>query len=482
MRLKELLEGITLIDINNPAMLEADVSNISVDNRNLKPASVFFAFKGTAFDAHDVLDALLASTELICLIGEKAVQSDKYIQVENGREALSRAAVNFYNANTSDLKKVGITGTNGKTTIAYIMDAIFAAAEMKSIRIGTTEYKVVDTTFPAANTTPGPMDLGAMIASGSNKGASGLVMEVSSHALSQHRVAGLTFDAAIFTNLTGDHLDYHGDMESYFHHKKTLFTAELCRIAVINIDSPYGERLISEIDVPVLTCSVQKTADICVVDSQTSLNGTQATLKVNGQQIDIKTGLTGQHNLSNILCAVGAAVSIGISLDQIIDGVEHIQNIPGRLEKLEYNGAYYFVDYAHTDDALENVLSALNELKTDRIITLFGCGGDRDKTKRPRMARAAEDLSDVVIVTSDNPRTENPTEIISDIVAGLRQKESAVVEPDRRKAIAEAVEMATAGDIILIAGKGHEDYQIIGTEKFHFDDLEELQKLTGVNR
>lgn len=481
MLVKDLLKDIKIRNVSTLSILEASVTDISFDSRYLKDNSAFFAFKGTAFDTHQVLAEIAKSDKINCIICEYEIEGIDCILVENSREALSIAASNLFETKNCDLKKIAVTGTNGKTTITYIIDEILNSAEMNSIRIGTTEYKVVNEIFPANNTTPGPYELNSLIRKGLDSDAEVLVMEVSSHALHQNRVSGVLFDVGVFTNLTGDHLDYHGTMDSYYEDKKKLFQKELCKKAVINIDSDYGKKLITEIEIGIVTCSINSKADICIIKVEYSLNGIIAKISIFGNIYEIKTKLTGSHNLSNILCAIGAAKVIGIPDIKIIDGINRVENVPGRLEKIENDGVFFFIDYAHTDDALDNVLNALSLLKKAKVITVFGCGGDRDKSKRPRMAAVAEKMSDVVIVTSDNPRTEDPDEIIKDILKGFNKPKSVLVEPDRRKAIEQAFKLAVAGDIVLIAGKGHEDYQILGTEKIHFDDREEIIKLTGVS-
>ncbi len=479
MLVRELIRGIEVKEVSDDNLLDFELSNISFNTNDIKPNSAFVLIKGSSFDPYEKVDEIFSSGKVKLFITEKRLEKYPYILVENCRKAFGLLCRNYFNIDFGKVKLFGVTGTNGKTTTNYLIDAILKSAGIKTIRIGTTEYMVVDERIDANNTTPGIYEIFEMIQRGVQKGAGAVCMEVSSHALDQDRVYGLKFDVAIFTNLTGDHLDYHKSMENYYESKKRLFSEEYSKSAVINIEHDYGKRLYSETTIEKCSFAVEK-GDICAKDVVFSLDGIKGRLLLMGKEVEFNSHLVGKHNLENILGAASAAFVAGIDVDSIQNGINNFRNVLGRLEKFEKNGAYFFVDYAHTDDALKNVLQALKPFKKNRLITVFGCGGDRDRTKRPRMARVAEEYSDMVVVTSDNPRTEDPNAIIDEILTGFTDKDKVKVEVDRRKAIKFVCEEAKAGDIVLIAGKGHENYQIIGKTKYHFDDREEVAGNLGV--
>lgn len=476
MLVNKILNGIHIL--GGADLLSMDASSIASDSRNLGADCLFFAYKGANFDSHNLVAEMYAKGQIKAVVSERAVDGVPCILVANGRDAFARACVNFFDV-SDKLLKIAVTGTNGKTTTTYLIESIFNAAGMKNVRIGTVGAHVVDETVLVDNTTPSPYDFHRFLADGVKKGARASVAEVSSHALEQHRIAGTNFDVAVFTNLTGDHLDYHKDFESYYQAKKRLFANDYSAKRVINIGNEYGRRLYSESDEPKLIYGINS-GDLSVSEYSTDLSGTYATVSYSGETYKIYSHLTGLFNLENILAAIGAALMAGISFDRIKEGLAELKNVPGRLEKYENNNVYVFVDYAHTDDALKNVLLALKELAKGRVIVVFGAGGDRDKTKRPRMGKVASDYADFVVVTSDNPRTEKPESIIEDILQGVSKRDSLHVEADREKAIAYGIKAAEAGDIVLIAGKGHEDYQITGKEKHHFSDSEVVKKYLGV--
>jgi UDP-N-acetylmuramoyl-L-alanyl-D-glutamate--2,6-diaminopimelate ligase len=478
MQIKELMANIEIVNLSSDDILSMDIDDISFDSRGLKESSVFFAYRGTTFDTHEILDDIKRNGAVKCIVSEKTVSNFPHIVVKDGRKALSIACINFFKTKNNNLLKFAITGTNGKTTVSYIISEILKEAGHKVIRIGTTDHFIVDKSITSENTTPGPYEFQKIIHEGIRKGATALVAEISSHALSQDRVHGFNFDIGIFTNLSGDHLDYHKNMTEYFNSKKILFTNDYVNLSVINIDCNFGKSLFEEYGG--VSCSVNHEADYYAVDYYYNIDGINAEISSREKNFFIKSKLIGEHNLSNILNAVAACDKAGINKKNIEKGISEIDNVPGRLEKLRINEKYFIIDYAHTDDALKNVLQALNKIKINKIITVFGCGGDRDKTKRPRMAKIAEEYSDKVIVTSDNPRTENPNQIIDDISQGFNNVNCVYFEIDRKKAIQLANEISDEGDIILIAGKGHEDYQILGKTKIHFDDREEVKLLSGV--
>ncbi|MBI5655406.1 MAG: UDP-N-acetylmuramoyl-L-alanyl-D-glutamate--2,6-diaminopimelate ligase [Geobacter sp.] len=425
------------------------------------------------------------------------------IVVKDARQAMARMAARFYGEPTARVPLVGITGTNGKTTTTYLVEGILAAAGFPAAVLGTVSYRFGDLEIPAPHTTPESVDLQETLRALLDKGAASIVMEVSSHALEQRRVDGCSFDVGVFTNLTRDHLDYHGDMETYLGAKSRLFSELLAadpikprRYAVINTDDPAGPRIADCSAAPVLTYGLGPAAQVTATDVRFTVDGIKAMLCTPAGNVAFHSRLLGRFNLYNILAAAAVGVALGFAPEIIRAGIEEHRTVPGRLERVENaRGITVLVDYAHTGDALENVLQTLTELKTGRIITVFGCGGDRDRGKRPIMGAVAGRFSDLAVVTSDNPRTEEPLGIVAEIREGLVTlgaheyrladlqagfgAAGFVTVPDRREAIRLAIGLARPGDIVLLAGKGHEDYQIIGKTKHHFDDREEAAAALG---
>lgn len=429
--------------------------DLEYDSRKIKSGDIFVALKGATVDGHKFIDKAVENGAVAVIVSEniELKHSIDYIFVENLREYLGIIASNFYGHPEKKLKIVGVTGTNGKTTSTYLIEEMLGSN--KVARIGTVEYKVGDEIIEAPNTTPESLDIIKICKKAVEKNLEYLIMEVSSHGLTSGRVEMLEFDVAMFTNLTPEHLDYHKDMEDYFLAKRRLFLKlKDKKNGVINIDDSYGRRLFEEFGgVPY---SLKEKIDL----------GMDLIEK-------IKPNLLGKFNMYNLLGAIGVARILGKKEEEIESIVRSLKGAPGRFEPV-YAGQEFkiIVDYAHTGDALENILQGVSELKKDgKIITVFGCGGDRDRVKRPVMAKVAEKYSDHVIVTSDNPRTEDPKTIIEEIVKGFETNKYEV-EEDRALAIKKAVKMANKSDIILIAGKGHETYQILGKEKIHFDDRE----------
>ena len=384
----------------------------------------------------------------------------------------------FYGNPSQAVKTIGITGTNGKTTVSYVIEAILKQAAKKSGVLGTINYRVGNKILPSVNTTPGLIDNQQFLFDLAKQNIPYCIMEVSSHALDQGRVDMIDFQTAVFTNLTSDHLDYHKNTKNYFQAKAKLFTKLAPRAsAVVNVDDEYGRRLVTMTKGKVLTYGWKQKADIAVKNIRPSLSGSTFLLQTPRGAQEIKTPLIGFHNIYNLLAAAGAAYADGISLEDIKTAIEKFSNVPGRLEKIETKRGYHvFVDYAHTEDGLKNVLSSFKEISPARIILVFGCGGDRDKTKRPKMGRIAGELADFTIVTSDNPRSEDPQAIVDQVVKGFSKSVYKVIL-DREEAIREALRSANKGDIVLIAGKGHEDYQIFKDKKIHFDDREVVRNI-----
>ena len=410
---------------------------------------------------------------------------------------MGQLSARFNGDPTATKPLIGITGTNGKTTTTYLIEAILAAAGLQAAVLGTISYRFGTTNIGASHTTPESTELQRAFRQLAEAGAQAFVMEVSSHALEQKRVDGCHFDVGIFSNLTRDHLDYHVTMESYLEAKSRLFSELLRpsrekprRRAAINMDDPYGVEIARRSACPVVTFGIQGRPDVRPINISSSVNGISATMVTPAGEFQFASRLLGRFNLSNILAAAAAGIALDLPLSAIKQGIENLATVPGRMERIENrHGVTCLVDYAHTGDALENVLATLKEIASGRIITLFGCGGDRDNGKRPIMGRVAADMSDLCIVTSDNPRTEEPAGILMQIKGGIAPLALREYRPDelrdgfaekgftllenRHEAIRLAVSLTRPGDILLLAGKGHEDYQIIGTVKHHFDDREE---------
>jgi len=476
MKVSQLLEGIEIVSFDLEVDFEENIKDISFDSRDLKKRSPFFAFKGVAFDSHVFAKDAYESGRVPFVVAEHKIDDVPTVVVADGRKALSMACKNFFGCPDEELIKAAVTGTNGKTTVAYIIESIMKSAGHKPVKVGTTGVSFASEYVDLDSTTPSPYDFWKILRRAVDEGCDSLVMEVSSHALDQHRVFGIVFDVAIFTNLSGDHLDYHKTMDDYFEAKQKLFTRDYSTVGVIGIDNEYGAELSMICEVDKITYGISPKTDVAAHEIWFDLDGISATFVCPAGNIEIKSQLVGLHNLENILASAAGCIMLGISSSHIKEGVAKLDNVPGRLEKFKKdNGAFIFVDYAHTDDAIKNVLEALSNFRENRVITVFGCGGDRDRSKRPRMAAAAEKVSDVVIVTNDNPRTEDQEQIFGDILEGFENAESVIITPDRKQAIQQAVCMAEDKDIVLIAGKGHEDYMIIGTEKIHFDDREEVR-------
>jgi len=477
MKVSRLLDGLSIISFDLDVDFEADVKDISYDSRDLKRKAPFFAYRGAKVDSHSFAKEAYEQSKAPFVVAERQIEGVPTVVVENGRKAMALACRNLFGRPDEEMVKVGVTGTNGKTTTTYIIESIMKKAGHNPVRIGTTGVSFMGKSVDLDSTTPSTYDYYKTLRMAADAGCNSMVMEVSSHALDQDRIYGTVFDIGVFTNLTGDHLDYHKTMDEYYAAKSRLFTPEYSKIGVINTDHEYGKKMAKESQVDRVTFGVGSKTDISAEEIWFGLDGIKATLTCPAGRIQIHSKLVGLHNLENLLSAASACIMLGIDSQCIREGIEEMVNVPGRLEKFKKdNGAFIFVDYAHTDDALINVLSALENFKEHRLICVFGCGGDRDRSKRPRMAKAAERHADIVVVTSDNPRTEDPQQIFGDILEGFQNAENVILTPDRRHAIQQAVGMAEPNDIVLIAGKGHEDYMIIGKDKIHFDDREEVKK------
>lgn len=473
--LKKILSGIKYR--SNRPVERVFIRNISCDSKKVMKGDLFVAVKGHSFDGHNFIgNAARRGARVI--VAEKDFKSHGdilKIMTPDTYKALPRLAGNFYDHPSSKMTMVGVTGTNGKTTITYLLESIFLAAHRKPGVIGTINYRFGGRTLEAKNTTPGPFELQSLLASMKRSGVDTVSMEVSSHSLDQGRVEGILFDYAVFTNVTRDHLDYHKTIARYFQAKaKLLGMVKKEGTAILNNDDRKIAQLKAKAASRVLTYGVHNRADIKAEGLAISQNGSLFRIVTPEYSIGMTSHLIGEHNISNILGAVTVAYSEGISKDVIKEGVESFGSVPGRLESINEGQPFkVFVDFAHTDDALVNVLSSLKGIAGGKIITVFGCGGNRDKTKRPLMGSAACAFSDEVFITSDNPRFEKPLDIIRDIEAGIKGKfRNYHILPDRRSAIRKAIESSAKGDIVLIAGKGHEKYQIIGKRIVPFDDCE----------
>jgi len=469
------------------------VSGVEYDSRRVRPGTVFVAMRGETTDGNSYIDAAVTqgaagivtdSREAFAAVRLKHPQMP-VVQVEHGRRALAGISANLFGHPETQLAVSAVTGTNGKTTTAFLLEAMLRSASRKCVLVGTIEYHVGDAVRPSPHTTPEARDLLEIFRDGVAAGASEAVMEMSSHALEQERAWGVPVDTAIFTNLTQDHLDYHRTMDGYFAAKRRLFDGvgtAAPRVAVLNADDAYGLRLVEsvrDLDSEIVTYGIER-GDFRAEQIVLRAGATEFVMQTPWGAVLVRSHLTGRVNVYNLLAAAAAAHARGLSLEQIAIGAEALMNVPGRFQvvrSLAGDAGKDFtvvVDYAHTPDALVNLTKLARELAgNERVITLFGCGGDRDRTKRPLMGRAAGEGSDLVVVTSDNPRSEDPAAIIGEVLVGVREtKAECVVEVDRKKAIEIAIRVATPGDIVLLAGKGHETVQIMRDGMIPFDDAE----------
>ncbi len=477
--LKELVNGLKGVEVYGDKRVK--ISGITLNSKKVRGGYLFAALKGEKRDGLEFVgDALRkgASSILTHTTPFLPLKRIAWLYSRNERKTLAEITKRFYQNLDEEFFICGITGTNGKTTTAYILYELFERAGEDSGLFSTIEYKWKSERLRAKLTTPEITDIFSMLYRMKKDGVKNLFMEVSSHSLVNYRVYGIDFNCAVFTNLSGDHLDFHKSIENYYEAKKILFSVvEKKGFSFINIDNEYGARLFSEVAGKKYSYSVEKEANFYIKSYKLSIDGTSALVSTPYGELKIKTNLLGKPNLYNLLSAISVALVYGIPLEVIEKVIENTEfKIPGRLEKIMYKGAYIFIDYAHSDDSLRNVLLNLKEFKEGRLIVVFGAGGDRDKTKRPRMGRVATEIADFAIITNDNPRTEHPQSIIEDIVGGIYKSNYEIIE-DRRKAIKTALKALKEGDILLIAGKGHEDYQIIGEKVYHFSDREVVEEL-----
>jgi UDP-N-acetylmuramoyl-L-alanyl-D-glutamate--2,6-diaminopimelate ligase len=481
MKLRDLIAGVETSRISGPA--DVEVHSVAYDSRKVEPGALFFALHGEKLDGTRFVGEAL-KRGAVAVAGEAArpetlFADTTWIELAPGsqRRGLAIASANFFGHPANALKLVGVTGTNGKTTTTYLVDSILREAGFTTGRIGTTGYQTPLGFRDALTTTPESLELQQMFAEIRDAGGTHAVLEASSHALAMSRLWGCHFAVAIFTNLTRDHLDYHKNFDDYFAAKRLLFEgtgASVPDAAVLNADDPYAAKL-EGLARRALTYAQKSAADITAKKVSLSFRGIEFTAESPAGNIQVHSPLVGRFNVYNILAAIGAGIALGIPAAQIEGGIARIGQVPGRFERVdEGQGFLVIVDYAHTDDALRNVIAAARELSgSGRLITLFGAGGERDRTKRPLMGEAAGSLSDFVVVTSDNPRSEDPLSIINDVVVGLQKppvKAKYVIEPDRQRALEIAIDEARPGDIVLLAGKGHETYQVLRDKTIEFDD------------
>ncbi|MCA9471810.1 MAG: UDP-N-acetylmuramoyl-L-alanyl-D-glutamate--2,6-diaminopimelate ligase [Nitrospirales bacterium] len=492
MTIAELIQPLHPLDVHGD--LDREVLDVTDDSRRVRQGSLFVAVRGTQVDGHEfarqacldgAVGVVLEESPMARRIGQvTAIDMTKpTITVRNSKEALGCLASRLHGDPSLHLNMVGVTGTNGKTTVTHLIRALLDNFGEKTGVIGTVGYFIGADFYPASHTTPGAVQLQELLARMVEAGLDTAILEVSSHALALGRVSGCEFDVAVFTNLTQDHLDFHADMQEYFEAKQRLFTDLLPpnrktppKRAVVNIDDEWGIKLAGQCSVPVWTYGIRHEADIQAHEIVSTLDGTQFRVTTPTGEWLIRSQLVGEHNVYNILSAIAVALEFGMSSDLIVASIASVKNVPGRFERITQGQDFtVIVDYAHTEDALLRVLLTAQSLKRSKIITVFGCGGDRDTGKRPKMGQVAVRHSDLAILTSDNPRTEDPMTILNGIEEGILKIPKSIrsdyrMIPDRREAIEAAIAAAEPGDIVLIAGKGHEDYQIVGTERLNFDD------------
>ncbi len=474
---------------------QPEVTQVAHDSRLVDKGTLFVAVPGLKVDGSSFAAEALAKGA-VAVVSEKAMPlKGRSFKVASARKALATIASNFFERPTDHLRLLAVTGTNGKTTTSYLLESICSSGGASTGLIGTIQTKYAGRSREATHTTPDSLELYRTFREMVDLGTDTVVMEVSSHALAQQRVFGLTFRAAAFTNLSRDHLDYHKDLEEYFQSKRLLFIDNLAPdgVAVVNGDDTYGNRIYNELRNSKRMAwkfSRQGNGELSAENAEFTVRGIRATLKTPAGDIPVESTLLGQHNLENILAAAGMALTAGFSRRDVQEGIKRVSGVPGRLEPFEANGLLALVDYAHTEDALRRTLASARSITKGRVVVVFGCGGDRDKGKRPLMGSAVAELSDLAVVTSDNPRSEDPDEIIAQVVSGVEKggfrrisvgkakagEKGYLVESDRAAAIQLAVSLAKPGDLVVVAGKGHETYQQIDDQKQPFDDRTEVAK------
>ncbi len=488
MKLRELLATVeSVVQLPSHPALDAEVKGLTTNSHACQPGDLFIGMPGTRVDGGEFWESAIASGAVAALVSPQAARKRAggegdfcVIPVADMIQACAQVAAAFYGYPALHLKLIGVTGTNGKTTTTHLIEFLLTQAQLPTALMGTLYARWAGFEQTSAHTTPFAVELQHQLAAAHKAGCQMGVMEVSSHALAQGRVLGCPFEVAVFTNLTQDHLDFHRDMEDYFAAKALLFSSDYLKgRAVVNADDPYGQRLISQINSDKWRYSVHdRTADLWTSHLHYEPDGVSGMLHTPRGEVAFRSPLVGEYNLANLLAAVGAVLHLGMDLELIAQVLPQFPGVPGRMERVQQGLAQdisVIVDYAHTPDSLENLLRASRPFIPGKMICVFGCGGDRDRTKRPKMGQIAAQLADLVVVTSDNPRTEDAERILQDILAGIPTTVEYMVICDRATAIRTAILQAQPRDGVLIAGKGHEDYQILGTEKIHFDDREQAR-------
>jgi len=465
------------------------ISGISCNSKTVGKGFIFVAVKGNKEDGNKFIqEAITRGAKVVVSDKAKSVKclpvgqagkakSVRFIKIQNVRKFLGELAAEFYGQPSKKIKVVGVTGTNGKTTVTYLLEAVLKKCGNHPAVVGTINYRFKDKVILAKNTTPGPVDLQSMLNAMRQVKADYCVMEVSSHALDQDRVEGINFHSAIFTNLTQDHLDYHKTMQKYFLAKAKLFRdLKSGSLAVLNNDDKFSRKLKNYTNAKVITYAIDSPADVKAEDIRFYTGSTVFSCHYRGRKAEFKINLIGKHNVYNVLAALAWSLKQGLTLKYLRDVLCDFKSVPGRLERVRAKRDFsIFVDYAHTEDALNNIIRSLREVSPSKIIVVFGCGGDRDKSKRPKMGKVVTELADFAIITSDNPRSEDPMDIIRDIETGIYRDNYCVV-PGRMNAIRQALSLAQSGDVVLIAGKGHENYQVLKNKTIHFDDREAVNE------
>ena len=496
MKLSQLLEGVRVVKLFQTmygrmvVTHDVEVQRLQYDSRKVQRGDCFVAIRGSGTDGHEYAHQAINSGAVVIVVERDDAIPDSLcmhagvvkVVVSDSRKTLAILSSNFFGRPSERLTVIGVTGTNGKTTSTHLIKSVLEAAGQTVGLIGTIEYRMGNEILPATHTTPESLELNELLARMVKVGCSSVSMEVSSHALHQSRVHGIKFGAGVFTNLTQDHLDYHGTMEDYFQAKKILFdNLPADAWVVTNRDDDWGRKIFSSSRSRTISYGFDAEADVKVINADLSVQGTTITVEYRGERTIVASPLVGRFNVYNSLTAFATGISFGIPMETIRKGIAGVSNVRGRFERIASpKGWTAIVDYAHTPDALEKSLRTIHDVmpkdRRGKVITVFGAGGDRDRTKRPVMGKIAGDLSDLCIVTSDNPRSEDPRAIVDDILGGMTARAQVLHQLDRRKAIEHALGLAAAGDVVLIAGKGHEEYQIIGKQRLHFSDREVVEE------
>ncbi len=463
---------------------DLEISSLAFDTSDVKCGSLFFCLAGTKTDGHNFAEEAERAGAVAIVAQRKTKSRLPHVIVNDSRHSLSTAACMFYGEPSKKLKTVAVTGTNGKTTTTYILKSILEAAGKKCGVIGTNAVLIGDRRKDATLTTPDPIELNGILREMCDDGVEYVVMEASAHALTLRKLDGIIFDVAAFTNLSRDHLDFFGTMDDYFEAKKQLFTPLHAKYAVINSDDAKGAEIAENCLIPYISYGAENPSDVFSMNLSMSVNGLEYVLNLNDDIGKVKFNLPGKFNMYNTLCAAAAASVLGVDLRHILDGIRSLKKVDGRFNVINTSKCGIIIDFAHTDDGLKNILNTVREFAPQKIITVFGCGGDRDKSKRPIMGKVVSELSDYCFVTSDNPRTENPSDIIADVISGIsaEKKNTVICEPDRKTAIFEAVKIADNGDIVVIAGKGAEKYQEVMGIKQPYNDEQYVMELMEKGR